>query len=323
MNRNQQNFLALTALAIVLGGCSRPPEQIALPEWERNPGLKPKPAGRILAVGEKEIGENTTVAAGSSASLVQLDSSAAELEYQVAVEAGHVWAMTRLGALYARSENTPALWQRAAELLGEAAEQGDAEANYELAGMYSAGRGLPKSDFTAFGHMKEAAARGMAAAQYELAGMYLSGRGTAADKAAAVRWARRAAEQEHLQGQFFLGSLLLESPDEATSAQGADWLDRAAAAGHRQAALVLSAALARGENNLAKDELRAEQLVKPLADQGDVDAQFIVAWLYTFADEFADRRALARDYLQMAAASGHGQAAAALEELKASDKRKH
>ena len=307
-------------LAAIVAGCSRPPEQVALPEWERNPGLEPKPAGRVLIVGEKTLGENSVSMAAPAPSAVRLDVSPEEQEYLAAAEAGQVWAMTRLGVLYARSENNPARWQKAAELLRKAAEQDDAEAHYTLAGMAATGRGVPTSDFTAFEHMKEAATRGMAEAQYELAGMYSGGRGTTVDKAAAIEWGRRAAERGHQPGQLLLGRLLLESSDKSASAEGAQWLDRAAAAGNRQAALVLSAALARGENNLAKDELRAEQLVKPLADKGDADAQFILAWLYSFAEKFADRRALARDYLQKAIDGGHPHAAKALEELKASDK---
>ena len=319
MTRSLKKFLAVAALALSSGGCSRPPEQIALPEWERNPGLEPKPAGRVLFIAEKNLGENSVSMAAPAPPDLPLEVSPEEQGYLAAVEAGQVWAMTRLGVLYARSENNPARWQKAAELLRKAAEQGEAEAHYTLAGMAATGRGMPTSDLAAFGHMKEAAARGMADAQYELAGMYSSGRGTKTDKAAAIEWARRAAEQEHQPGQLFLGRLLLESSDKAVSAEGAQWLDRAAAAGNRQAALVLSAALARGENNLAKDELRAERLVKPLADNGDADAQFILAWLYAFAEKFADRRALARDYLQKAVDGGHPQAGKALEELRAAD----
>jgi TPR repeat protein len=66
---------------------------------------------------------------------------------------------------------------------------------------------------------------------------------------------------------------------------------------------------------LAKDEVAAEALLKPLAERGDHEAQFVIAWLYMFSDEFADRRALARDYLEMAAQGGHEQAAAALKSL--------
>jgi len=304
-------------LAVVLAGCSRPPEQLALPEWERNPGLEPKPAGRgVLVSGEKQLGETSVSFAAPAPAAMELDASAAEQQYLSAAQEGQAWAMTRLGVLYAR-KNDPAGWQKALALLRKAAAQGDAEAHYELAGMAAAGRGLPASDLAAFESMKEAASRGLSDAQYQLAGMFLAGRGATADEAAAIEWARRAAEQGHLQGQLLLGRLLLKSSDKSMSGEGAQWLDRAAAAGDRQAALTLAAALARGESNLAKDESRAEQLVKPLADKGDVDAQFILAWLYTFAEKFADRRILARDYLQKAVEGGHPHAAKALEELNA------
>jgi len=155
----------------------------------------------------------------------------------------------------------------------------------------------------------------MADAQYQLAARYAGGRGTAADKKAAAEWGRRAAAQNHIPAQFSLGCLLVESDDAAQKAEGVSWLKRAAGAGSRQAALFLAAVLARGEYGLARDEVAAEALLKPLADQGDPEAQFVVAWLYTFSDKFADRRVSARDYLKMAAQRGHAEAAAALKSL--------
>ncbi len=228
-----------------------------------------------------------------------------------------MWAQTRLGVLYARAENDPERWQKAVRLFQLAAGQGDAEAQYELAGMAAAGRGMPVSDVEAFGYMKEAAARGLADAQYQLAAMYSGGRGTAVDKAAAVEWGRRAAAQNHIPGQFSLGCLLIESDDAAMKTEGVDWLKRAAAAGSRQAALFLAAALARGEFKLAKNEGDAELLVKQLADNGDAEAQFLLAWLYMFGEKFAEQRSLARKYLEMAAEAGHENAAAALKGLPA------
>jgi len=312
-------FIPVVALAALVG-CSRAPEQKALPEWERNPGLMPKPAGRIL--GEKEVAwadEKFANFSGPMTGATDLDVSAAERQYLSAAIAGQVWAQTRLGVLYARAENDPERWQKAVDLLQKAARQDDAEAQYELAGLAAAGRGLPLSDVSAFEYMKGAATLGLADAQYQLAAMYSSGRGTAPDKAAAIEWGRRAAQQEHVAAQFSLGCLMVESPDVATKAEGVQWLDRSAVAGSRQAALFLSAALARGEYNLAKDELRAESLLKPLADKGDSEAQFVMAWLYMFGEKFADRRVLARDYLQMAAAGGHEQASAALQSLPPSE----
>lgn len=311
--------LPVAVLALItLAGCSRPPEQVALPEWERNPGLRPKPAGRIL--GEKEVAwadEKFANFSGPTSGVAVLDASAAEREYRAAAEAGQPWAQTRLGVVYARAENDPARWEQAVTWLRKAAARGDAEAQYELAGMAAAGRGMAVSEISAFEYMRESALRGMADAQYQLAAMYLEGRGTAADASAATEWGRLAAQQGHVQAQFSLGCLMVKSPEAATKAEGVKWLDRAASSGSRQATLFLAAALARGEFGLQKDEVRAESLLKPLAEKGDGEAQFVIAWLYTFGEKFAEQRTLARDYLEMAAAGGHAQAAAALRSMPA------
>lgn len=276
----------------------------------------PKPAGRIL--GEKNAAWTDEKFANfaSSAHGEALPASAGlEQQYIAAADEGQVWAQTRLGVLYARAENDPVRWEKAVRLLQLAAGQGDAEAQYELARMATTGRGMPASDVEAFQYMREAAARGLADAQFQLASMYAGGRGVAADKVAAAEWGRRAAVQNHTAAQFSLGCLLIESEGAAEKAEGVDWLKRAAGAGSRQAALFLAAAMARGEYRLTKDEIGAEALLKPLAEQGDNEAQFVMAWLYMFGDKFADRRNLARDYLEMAAKGGHEQAAAALKSL--------
>ena len=304
------------SLAALLAGCPRSPEQPTWPESERNPGLMPKPAGRVLWEREMVAPDEAVADSVASAQEATLtDPSILEAQYLAAADEGQVWAQTRLGVLYARAENDPERWQKAVRLLQLGAGQGDGEAQYELAGMAAAGRGMPASDVEAFGYMKEAAAGGMADAQYQLAAMYAGGRGTAADKKAAAEWGRRAAAQNHIPAQFSLGCLLVESDDAAQKAEGVNWLKRAAEAGSRQAALFLAAALARGEYQLAKDEVAAEALLKPLAEQGDHEAQFVIAWLYMFGENFADRRAAAREYLEKAAKGGHGQAAAALKSL--------
>jgi len=303
--------------SVLLAGCPRAPEQATWPEWKRNPGLMPKPAGRIL--GEKNLAWSDERFANFASPAAQggalNDATSLEQQYITAADEGQVWAQTRLGLLYARAENDPLRWEKAVRLLQLAAGQGDGEAQYELAGMAAAGRGMAASDAEAFAYMKEAAARGMADAQYQLAAMYAAGRGTAPDKVAAAEWGRRAAVQNHIPAQFSLGCLLIESVDDPTKNEGVSWLKRAAGSGSRQAALFLAAALARGEYNLAKDEVASEALLKPLAENGDAEAQFVVAWLYMFGEKFADRRALARDYLEMAAQGGHEQAAAALRTL--------
>ena len=300
---------------VLLTACTKPADEDERPQWERDPGIDPRPAGRVLGQREEAWSDWQFANFAESPAAAGAGFSAIEQRYRAAADEGQAWAQTRLGTLYARAENAPVLWAKAVRLLELAAGQGDAEAKYELAAMASAGRGMPATMVKAFELMKQAAEAGMARAQYQLAGMYAAGRGTAADKNAATEWGRRAAQQKHVAAQFSLGCLLVESEDASNKAEGAQWLRHAAEGGSRQAALFLAAALARGERGLAKDEIGAEGLLKPFADKGDAEAQFVIAWLYMFGDKFADRRPLARDYLEMAANAGHEQAVAALKSL--------
>ena len=300
---------------VLLTACTKPADEDERPQWERDPGINPRPAGRVLGQKEEAWSDGNFANFADASQSADPEFTDVEQRYLAAVDEGQVWAQTRLGALYARAENSPLLWEKGARLLELAATQGDAEAKYELASMYAAGRGVTASAVNAFDLMKEAADSGMADAQYQLAAMYVAGRGTAPDKNAATEWGRRAAQQRHVPAQFSLGCLLVESSDAAAKAEGVQWLKRAAEAGNRQAALFLATALARGEYGLAKDEAQAEALLQPLADKEDGEAQFVLAWLYMFGEKFADRRNLARDYLEMAAKNGHQAAADALKSL--------
>jgi TPR repeat protein len=316
----------VSGLAVALGGTGCPrrdqPEPVAAEEWRDNPGLLPKPAGRVL--GERTtIEEDARLAEFSQgAAAPSLGTGSAEEEFIAAADAGQAWAQTRLGMIYARTPDDMILWDKAIRLFELAAAQGDAEALYELSGMAAAGRGMPASDVTAFDYMKRAAEAGMAEAQYRLASMFSEGRGTAPDAAAAIAWGRRAAEQGHTRAQFTLGCLLIGLPDAATKQEALKWLDAATGAGNRQASLFLATALARGEYDLPKDETRSEQLLRPLAEQDDPEAQFVIAWLYMFGEKFATRREEARGWLEKAAANGHPQAAGALASLPSPDQPK-
>jgi len=306
--------------ALLLAGCSPAPsgESVAQPgEWERHPGLLPKPAGRILDPRDAAWSSHSGDAPAEDINL--LDTRVAEEEFARAADAGQAWAQTRLGALYARAENDPQQWEKAVRLLELAAQQGDAEAFYELAGLAASGRGLPPSDVQAYKYMTQAAAGGLAEAQYRLAAMYADGRGASQQEEKALDWGRRAAAQDHHQAQFSLGCTLLESSDAERRAEGLHWLNTAADAGSRQAGLFLGTALARGEFGMEKDEIRSEQLLRALSEQDDAEAQFVLAWLYMFGQEFNARREEARVWLERAASLGHDQAAGALAALPPAD----
>jgi TPR repeat protein len=222
-----------------------------------------------------------------------------------AAATGQAWAQIRLAVIYSRAPNDAERWRKALSLLQAAAEKSEPEAFYQLAALSTAGRGVELSQVTAFEHMKRSAELGLAEGQYELASMYAEGRGTAKDMDAALDWGLKAAQQGYLQAQFSVGRVMVDSVDPKVRNQGLEWMTKAAQANHSEAILTLATAYGTGRFGLAKDEAKAEALLKPAAERGDADCQFVLAALYKFGDSYADRRELARPWMERAAASGH------------------
>lgn len=70
----------------------------------------------------------------------------------------------------------------------QAAEQGDATAQYSLALMYDSGEHIPQDDAEAIRWYREAAEQGYAAAQYNLSMVHFFGKGVPQDYVAAYKW---------------------------------------------------------------------------------------------------------------------------------------
>lgn len=70
----------------------------------------------------------------------------------------------------------------------EAAERGDAKAQYNLALMYDSGKGIPQDDAKALEWYQKAAEQGYAPAQYNLSMVYFFGKGAPQDSVAAYKW---------------------------------------------------------------------------------------------------------------------------------------
>ena len=81
------------------------------------------------------------------------------------------------------------------QVLGLAAEQGDARAQCALGTMYANGEGVPKNDVKAVQLYEKAARQHNAAAQYALGWMYAHGRGVQRDEVKAVQLCLQAAAQ--------------------------------------------------------------------------------------------------------------------------------
>ena len=122
-----------------------------------------------------------------------------------AAEQGDATAQFNLGNMYANGEGVPQDAAEAVRWYRLAAEQGDADAQFNLGVMYANGEGVPKDNAEAVRWYRLAAEQGLASAQFNLGSMCANGEGVLKDNAEAARWFRLAAEQGDADAQFNLG----------------------------------------------------------------------------------------------------------------------
>lgn len=104
----------------------------------------------------------------------------------------------------------------------EAAEQGDAAAQYNLALMYGNGKGVPQDDTEAMKWYSRSAEQGYAYAQYNLSMVYYFGQGVPQDYVAAYKWLILAADQGEDHAKEALPMLAKKmAPEQITEAEAA------------------------------------------------------------------------------------------------------
>ena len=150
-----------------------------------------------------------------------------------AAEQGDATAQFHLGLMYANGDEIPEDDREAVKWFSEAAEQGIPKAQYHLALMYAVGEGVPEDDREAVKWFHKAADLGHAGAQFKLGVKYSSGDGVSEDDREGVKWFHKAAEQGMDKAQFILGvmySLGVAVPEDNVKAYA--WTNLAAAQGH-------------------------------------------------------------------------------------------
>jgi len=236
---------------------------------QSNPGLSTQPAGRSLAEPEATPMERPVDLLRPNRVQITNETNFAENPLYAPEFQDKPWAQALLGSKYVRSSQSGDQVSEGLELLNKAAQQGEPTAQYELATIYAEGLGVPR------------------------------------DPNAALAWAGKAADQGNREAQFSAGRVLIESENPTSKAKGLDYLTKAAEADHSTAVLFLATAVGNGQFGLTKDEARAETLLKPLAEKGNADCQFVLAALYKHGEMFADRRDEAQVWLKRAADQGH------------------
>ena len=112
-----------------------------------------------------------------------------------AAEQGDATAQYRLGAIYTSGGSIPADYAKAVRWYRLAAEQGLDMAQGALGALYAIGRGVPQDDVEAARWFRLAAEQGYAAAQGALGGMYMHGRGVPQDDESSHVWFNLAASR--------------------------------------------------------------------------------------------------------------------------------
>ena len=121
-----------------------------------------------------------------------------------------------------------------------AAQSGDAKAQFAMATRFEDGKGVDRSMSQAIEWYRKSADSGFVEAQAYLGVIYDKGRGIRQDDLEAVRWYRKAAEQGHGQSQYNLGVFYFHGRAlEANKEEARKWFERARDSGFAGGAAAL------------------------------------------------------------------------------------
>jgi len=177
--------------------------------------------------------------------------------------------------------NTPDVVKR----LRDAAERGDASAQFRLARAFEDGDGVPQDDEQAHLWYRKAADQRLASAEFAVGMDYWRGRGVQPDQAEAIEWMRRAAIQGYALAQYSLGVAYATGQGvERDGRASIPWFRQAADQGLAEAQLkfgVLSIAFSGLLGTGVGDGVGAAiDSIRGAADRGLGPAQFALGLVY-------------------------------------------
>jgi TPR repeat protein len=164
--------------------------------------------------------------------------------FRQAAQEGDALAQWWVGRMFELGLEVPKDYQEAVEWYRKAADQGNAIAQYEMGWMYHRGRGVARDLEEALKWHRNAADKGIAKSQDYLGNMYSAGAGVPKDYEESARWYRKAADQGNAEGQWNLGGMY------------------------------------RNGQGIPKDEGQAKKWYRKAADQGHIRAQVDLARMY-------------------------------------------
>ena len=157
-------------------------------------------------------------------------------QYRQAAERGDAAAQFDLGRSYELGTGVSRDLAQAAQWYLKAAEQGYAGAQFKLGECCYKGSGVPQSLEQAMGWYRKAAEQGHSEAQFKLGECCESGSGVPKDPEQAAKWYRQAAEHGHAGAQYKLGECYESGSGVPKDlGQAVEWYRKAAEHGHAEA----------------------------------------------------------------------------------------
>lgn len=174
----------------------------------------------------------------------------------------------------------PTQTEETADLYREAAEQGNAIAQYKLGYCYAEGKGVTKNPRKAAEWWEKSAKQGHATAQSNLGAYYAAGMGVTQNFKKAVELWKEAAKQKDVVAQFNLGRAYAQGEGvDKDLGQAADWYKKAAEGGYVTAQFNFGTYCAEGKG-VEKNYKEAVTWWKAAANQGDINALFNLGKAY-------------------------------------------
>ncbi|MCH8622092.1 tetratricopeptide repeat protein [Undibacterium sp. TS12] len=140
----------------------------------------------------------------------QGDFASALDSFKNAAEKGNADAQFNLGLMYLNGEGVVQDYKQAMKWFEQSASQGNVRAQVNIGRMYAKGKGVLSNHGVAASWFKKAAEQGYADAQYSLGILYVTGTGVARDYGRAKELFQQAANQGNASGQYQLGLIYLK-----------------------------------------------------------------------------------------------------------------
>lgn len=197
-----------------------------------------------------------------------------------AAEAGDARAEFNLGVRYWFGKGVMRDRGEAIEYFRKAAEKSHARAQFFLGTCYADGDEVPRDMGKALEWFRSAAELGCVDAQTKLADMYVTGKGVEQDYGVARKWLQMAAETGHVVSQCNMGLLYMNGRGvEKDYEVAAEWFKKAALAGDTQSQYYLGRLYLETVGDLQNLRAAAKWLTSA-AREGHADAQALLGLMY-------------------------------------------